>query len=32
MPHFDLSEQELSALVAYIKAQGGTAASTAAQP
>ncbi|MCA8063261.1 c-type cytochrome [Burkholderia sp. AU38729] len=32
MPHFDLSEQELSALVAYIKAQGGTPASTAAQP
>ncbi|MBN3745259.1 c-type cytochrome [Burkholderia sp. Se-20373] len=32
MPHFDLSEQELSALVAYIEAQGGTPASTAAQP
>ncbi|WP_431228677.1 c-type cytochrome [Burkholderia contaminans] len=32
MPHFDLSEQELSALVAYIEAQGGTPAGTAAQP
>jgi cytochrome c oxidase subunit II len=32
MPHFDLSEQELTALVAYIKAQGGTSAGTAAQP
>lgn len=32
MPHFDLSDQELTALVAYIKAQGGPPASTAAQP
>ncbi|WP_423395994.1 c-type cytochrome [Burkholderia sp. LMG 21824] len=32
MPHFDLSEQELTALVAYIEAQGGTPARTAAQP
>ncbi|MBP0604906.1 MULTISPECIES: c-type cytochrome [Burkholderia] len=33
MPRFDLSEQELTALVAYIKAQGGPApASSAAQP
>ncbi|CAB3974665.1 cytochrome B558 subunit A [Burkholderia cenocepacia] len=32
MPHFDLSEQELTALVAYIKAQGAPPAGTAAQP
>ncbi|KHK57831.1 cytochrome B558 subunit A [Ralstonia sp. A12] len=32
MPNFDLSEQELSALVAYIKAQGADAAATAAKP
>jgi len=32
MPNFDLSEQELAALVAYIKAQGGDAAATAAKP
>ncbi|WDR98321.1 cytochrome c oxidase subunit II [Burkholderia ambifaria] len=31
MPHFDLSDQELAALVAYIKAQGGPDASSAAQ-
>lgn len=30
MPHFDLSEQELTALVTYIESQGGAAASTAA--
>ena len=30
MPHFDLSEQELTALVTYIESQGGPAASTAA--
>ena len=32
MPNFDLSEQELSALVAYIKAQSSDAAATAAKP
>ncbi|MEF9387972.1 c-type cytochrome [Ralstonia solanacearum species complex bacterium KE056] len=32
MPNFDLSEQELSALVAYIKAQGGPGAASAAKP
>ncbi|MCC8404866.1 c-type cytochrome [Paraburkholderia sp. MMS20-SJTN17] len=32
MPTFDLSEQELSALVTYIEAQGGPAASSAAKP
>lgn len=32
MPTFDLSEQELTALVAYIRSQGGPAASSAANP
>ena len=32
MPSFDLSEQELSALVAYIQAQGGAPAATTAKP
>ncbi|CAB3760290.1 cytochrome B558 subunit A [Burkholderia sp. MSh2] len=32
MPHFDLSEPELAALVAYIEAQGGPPARTAARP
>lgn len=32
MPNFDLSEQELSSLVAYIKAQGGPGAASAAKP
>jgi len=32
MPTFDLSEQELTALVTYIESQGGPAASSAAQP
>ncbi|WP_175974092.1 c-type cytochrome [Burkholderia sp. BCC1047] len=32
MPHFDLSEPELTALVTYIESQGGPAASSAANP
>ncbi|HEX7934042.1 MAG TPA: c-type cytochrome [Paraburkholderia sp.] len=32
MPTFELSEQELTALVAYIESQGGPAASSAANP
>ncbi|MBB5424254.1 cytochrome c oxidase subunit 2 [Paraburkholderia sp. JPY158] len=32
MPKFDLSEQELTSLVAYIQSLGGSAATSAAQP
>jgi cytochrome c oxidase subunit 2 len=32
MPNFDLTDQELSALVAYIKTQGGPPPTNAAKP